>query len=392
MPLRKLLRIVIAVGASGTIGCGGSSLQGGTGGRPPGDGGGIVGGGGTSATGGTSAAGGGFGLGGTGGLNGNAGRSGSGGAIAPDGGAADGAVLACPSPVAPPSPLRRLTRFEYNNTVRDLFMNTSRPADSLPADGFTNLAVESPAGLELVDGYHKLAHDFAVAATRDAAAVAAIAGCDPAAGETACEQAFIRDFVPRVFRRALAADDATEFGEVFAAGRRLGGDFASGVRAVRGGGPAIARVPLPCRAGRAGGAGAAGPRATDAPRDGVSPVLPAVGVDAGPDAAAGREPGAPAHEGRDRSPGAASARGRSRARRGPVLHLPADAPPRRGLCVQPGRQRRLHAADRRSHAGRDAALHRRGHLARSRRLPGAAHQPGLLPERPARGASTASPA
>ena len=232
MPPRKLLRIVIAVGAIGTIGCGGSSLQGGTGGRAPGDGGGIVGGGGTSATGGTSAAGGGFGLGGTGGPSGNAGRSGSGGAIAPDGGAADGAVLACPSPVAPPSPLRRLTRFEYNNTVRDLFMNTSRPADSLPADGFTNLAVESPAGLELVDGYHKLAHDFAVAATRDAAAVAAIAGCDPAAGEAACEQAFIRDFVPRVFRRAVAPDDAAEFGEVFAAGRRLGGDFASGVRAV----------------------------------------------------------------------------------------------------------------------------------------------------------------
>ena len=230
MPLRKLLRIVISVGASAAIGCGGSSLQGGTGGRASGDGGRIVGGGGTSATGGTTAPGGGSGLGGTGGPNGNAGRSGSGGAIAPDGGAADGAVVACPSPVAPPSPLRRLTRFEYNNTVRDLFMNTSRPADSLPADEFINLA--SPTALELVDGYHKLAHDFAVAATRDAAAVAAIAGCDPAAGEAACEQAFIRDFVPRVFRRAVAPDDATELGEVFAAGRRLGGDFASGVRAV----------------------------------------------------------------------------------------------------------------------------------------------------------------
>jgi hypothetical protein len=238
MQLRNPLRIVIAAGAVAAAGCGRPSLQGGTGGRAPADGGGLVGGGGTPATGGAGGPGGGSGLGGAGGSTGNAGGSGSGGAIAPDGGgpadggAADGAVGACPSPVAPPSPLRRLTRFEYNNTVRDLFANTGRPADSLPADGFTNLAVESPAGLELVDGYHKLAHDFAVAATRDAAAVAAVAGCDPAAGKAACEQTFIRDFVARVFRRAAAPDDAAEFGEVFATGRRLGGDFAGGVRAV----------------------------------------------------------------------------------------------------------------------------------------------------------------
>jgi hypothetical protein len=86
--------------------------------------------------------------------------------------------------------------------------------------------------LELVDGSHEHAHEFALAVTKDAASVRAIAGCDPAAGEATCEQAFIRDFVARVFRRPAATDDAVEFGEVFAIGRRLGGDFASGVRAV----------------------------------------------------------------------------------------------------------------------------------------------------------------
>src|SRR5262245_55962452 len=35
---------------------------------------------------------------------------------------------------AGPSPLRRLTRREYNNTVRDLLGDTSRPADQFPLD------------------------------------------------------------------------------------------------------------------------------------------------------------------------------------------------------------------------------------------------------------------
>ena len=96
----------------------------------------------------------------------------------------------------------------------------------------TSPADEAVIGLGLADGSHEQAHDFALAATSDAAAVKAITGCDPAAGEAACEQAFIRNFVPRVFRRAAVPDDASEFGEVFATGRRLGGDFASGVRAV----------------------------------------------------------------------------------------------------------------------------------------------------------------
>jgi hypothetical protein len=51
-------------------------------------------------------------------------------------------------------------------------------------------------------------------------------------GEAMCEQSFITAFVPRMFRRAVDPADAGEFGAVFDAGRALGGDFASGVRAV----------------------------------------------------------------------------------------------------------------------------------------------------------------
>jgi hypothetical protein len=144
----------------------------------------------------------------------------------------DAAAAACPSTAPAPAPLRRLTQFEYNNTVRDLFMDTSRPADRLPADYFEFPGQTPPSAL-LVEGYHTLAHDFAIAATKDAASVTALLGCDPAtAGEAACRQKLIGELVPRIFRRSAALADATELGEVFSAGVQLGGGFAGGVRAV----------------------------------------------------------------------------------------------------------------------------------------------------------------
>jgi Protein of unknown function (DUF1592)/Protein of unknown function (DUF1588)/Protein of unknown function (DUF1585)/Protein of unknown function (DUF1595)/Protein of unknown function (DUF1587) len=184
-------------------------------------------------------AGGGVGSPGAGGSAGSGGPGGWGGGTAGaggqpiDAGGNDATSVACPSTAPAPAPLRRLTRFEYNNTVRDLFMNAARPADVLPADGFTNVAAEMPLSPVLVEGYHQLAHDFAIAATKDAASVAALLGCDAAtAGEQACTQKLIGELVPRIFRRPAAPDDASELGQVFAAGAALGGGFAGGVRAV----------------------------------------------------------------------------------------------------------------------------------------------------------------
>jgi len=153
------------------------------------------------------------------------------------GGAVDGGLdatpTACPTATAAAAPLRALTRFEYNNSVRDLFMDTSRPADALPSDSETNVVDEMSRPPQLVEGYHTLAHDFAVARTKDAASVVALLGCDPAtAGEDSCRQKLIGELVPRIFRRGPLPDDAAEFAEVFAAGAKLGAGFAGGVRAV----------------------------------------------------------------------------------------------------------------------------------------------------------------
>lgn len=149
-----------------------------------------------------------------------------------------GQLATCTSPPAPsgalvPAPLRPLTRFEYNNTVRDLLGNTQRPADLLPADGLTNVVANAPFRAEVVDGYHTLAHDYALLATRDPASLSAVIGCDwVTTGEDACRTKLIGDLVPRLLRRPTTAEDQADFSEAFTAGRQLGGNFAAGVRAV----------------------------------------------------------------------------------------------------------------------------------------------------------------
>lgn len=136
----------------------------------------------------------------------------------------------------PATPFRRLSRFEYNNTIRDLFGDTSRPADALPYDGaWGDWVWTTQAGIPslLAEGYWRLAHEQAVRATMDAASVRAVAGCDQvAAGEVACQQTFIAGFLPVVFRRPLGTDELADFTAIFAQGRELMGEFAGGVRAV----------------------------------------------------------------------------------------------------------------------------------------------------------------
>jgi len=128
-----------------------------------------------------------------------------------------------------------LTRFEYNNTVRDLLGDASHPADALPPDTGTRFADADTMSTTdlLVYGYHLLAHQYALDFTKDDDAVIALTGCDPVAvTEDTCKVTFIVKFVGKVFRRPVNAGDVADFLAVFASGKQLGGDFASGVRAV----------------------------------------------------------------------------------------------------------------------------------------------------------------
>src|SRR5688500_8691078 len=88
--------------------------------------------------------------------------------------------LVCTGGSSPgPAPVRRMTRFEYNNTVRDLLGDTSRPADAFGAEetssAFNNNAVDLVTSPTLAVKYMRAAEGVAARATEK---ITALVGCD----------------------------------------------------------------------------------------------------------------------------------------------------------------------------------------------------------------------
>jgi len=134
------------------------------------------------------------------------------------GGSTGGAAL-CPDQGIHPgrSPLRRLTRFEYNNTARDVFGDTTQPANALPpeeiSNGFGNDADAQSVSSLLAEQYGSVAEGIATRATASAAALAKLAPCASsvtAATEETCARTIIENVVPRLYRRPIATGEADE--------------------------------------------------------------------------------------------------------------------------------------------------------------------------------------
>jgi len=80
---------------------------------------------------------------------------------------------------------------------------------------------------------HTVAHDAALKLSQDETLLRSVTGCDwHTDSSDKCRDQFLERFLPRVYRRALVAEDRDEMTAVFQTGVKLGGDFASGVRAV----------------------------------------------------------------------------------------------------------------------------------------------------------------
>ena len=109
---------------------------------------------------------------------------------------------------AGPMPLRRLTRREYNNTVKDLLGDTSRPADSFPPDHEAEFTFKRAGLVATLDAsrFSSAAESLAAAAE---AKFATLIPCAPAApsDEEPCARKFIDSFGLRAYRRPLAADE-----------------------------------------------------------------------------------------------------------------------------------------------------------------------------------------
>ena len=137
------------------------------------------------------------------------------------------AESACTGAIEPgPAPIRRLTRQEYNRTVRDLAGDATNPAAEFGAEeeslGFSNNATALVTSSALAEKYLTAAEGIA---TRLSSKLSRVRGydCAPASqGEDVCAGKFIEAFGLRVFRRPLSNDEKQSFMGLFAQGRSLG--------------------------------------------------------------------------------------------------------------------------------------------------------------------------
>lgn len=129
------------------------------------------------------------------------------------------------------TPLRRLTRTEYANTVRDLLDVDASAAADLPADEVTN-GFDNNAGVLTVSSLHVEKYVLVSEALAKLAVknLSALTGaCDTAAkGEDACAQAFAKSFGRRAFRRPTTAEDERQLIAAYTAGR-TDGSYAEGI-------------------------------------------------------------------------------------------------------------------------------------------------------------------
>jgi hypothetical protein len=114
--------------------------------------------------------------------------------------------------------MRLLTRYEYDNTVRDLLGDTTEPARAFAPENrsgvFENDADDHQVSKDVVRQYLDASED--VAARAVAEKLATILPCDPiAVGEQACGASFVASFLQRAFRRPGTADEIASFTAVF---------------------------------------------------------------------------------------------------------------------------------------------------------------------------------
>src|SRR5262245_46958350 len=155
------------------------------------------------------------------------------------------------APAARDQLLRRLTHSQYNNTVRDLLGDHSRPADRFPPEDFVNgfknqLRTQGMPPL-LAEAYGSAAERLALNAFR-AGDVNGLVPCNPSTGsglprassrgkpagakDVTCRDQFVRTFGRRAFRRPLDDREFRRYATLFASEASKTGRFLDGARVV----------------------------------------------------------------------------------------------------------------------------------------------------------------
>ncbi|MFZ1863397.1 MAG: DUF1595 domain-containing protein [Polyangiales bacterium] len=114
--------------------------------------------------------------------------------------------------------LRGVFESRHNNPVRDLFGDTTHPADALPPEeevaGFNNQAAALTSSDLLIEQYMKVAEQVAARAVGNLDAL--LPGCSPEVdGMDECATSFIESFGRRAFRRPLSPTEVDRFKGLF---------------------------------------------------------------------------------------------------------------------------------------------------------------------------------
>src|SRR5579863_5463578 len=136
------------------------------------------------------------------------------------------------------SPLvRRLTHSQYNNTVRDLLGDQTRPADAFPQEdyvnGFKNQISTQDIPPLLAEAYHSAALKLARTAFLGGDDLHHLLPCKPkSAADSACASAFVRQFGLHAFRRPLTGAEAQRYSALLLTEARRTGHFPDGAQLV----------------------------------------------------------------------------------------------------------------------------------------------------------------
>jgi hypothetical protein len=131
-------------------------------------------------------------------------------------GGAGGAPATTAGPTTSPSVARRLSRSEFDATVRDLLGDSTNPASHFLAEDeytpFDNDYTRQKPSAALIDALEATAGDIATRVLASAANRAKIVPCTPTGpGDAACFRQTIQQTGRRLFRRPLSDDEVTAY-------------------------------------------------------------------------------------------------------------------------------------------------------------------------------------
>jgi hypothetical protein len=150
--------------------------------------------------------------------------------------AAAKALAASEGEAAPKQLVRRLTHAQYDNTVRDLLGDYSKPAERFPpedyVDGFKNQLTGQGMPPLLVETYSTAAERLALNAFR-IGDINGLVPCRPTSfSDQKCRDEFVRKFGLRAFRRPLNDAEVKRYSAVFSDQARVSRRFLDGARVV----------------------------------------------------------------------------------------------------------------------------------------------------------------